>query len=288
MRRADGAYVWLMDEATAVPGPDGHPLFLQGLMFDITERQQSEERLRALGRLKDTVLHTLSHDLRSPLTAIVVAASTLERLGDDLDDETRAHLLRTLVQRSKGMNAILTDLLDLDRLAGELAARSSVHRVTSVYFDTADFALGRHGTAARLRHFDDVVTQRVEVETSDRSGVNTRTHWESVARADRPDLSGLKDALPPEAGLSAAEVKVVLDIGANVGVYTLYAAMILSCTLMIFGVWTRVTTIVTWLPAATDRSVANVVTSRCGVETSRIVVSSVAQRFFASPIAHSM
>jgi hypothetical protein len=29
-------------------------------------------------------------------------------------------------------------------------------------------------------------------------------------------------------------------------VYTLYAAMILSCTLMILGVWTRVTTIITW------------------------------------------
>ena len=45
-----------------------------------------------------------------------MAASTLERLGDQLDDDVSRHMLRTLVERSKGMNALLTDLLDLDRL----------------------------------------------------------------------------------------------------------------------------------------------------------------------------
>jgi PAS domain S-box-containing protein len=116
MRRADGAWVWLLDEATAVLGEDGRPICLQGLMFDITERREEEERLIALDRLKNTLLHTLSHDLKEPLTAILVAASTLDRLGDELDEEERKHLLHTLIGRSKGMNVLLTDLLDLDRL----------------------------------------------------------------------------------------------------------------------------------------------------------------------------
>ena len=122
MRRADGEWVWLHDEATAVLDKDGHPICLQGLMFDITRRRAEEERLIALDRLKNTLLHTLSHDLKAPLTAILIAASTLQRLGDVLDEDVRDHMLRTLVERSKGMNALLTDLLDLDRLDSGIVA----------------------------------------------------------------------------------------------------------------------------------------------------------------------
>jgi PAS domain S-box-containing protein len=124
IRRADGTWVWVHDEATAVLDEDRRPICLQGLMFDITKLRAEQERLAALDRMKDTLLHTLSHDLKAPLTAIVVAASTLERLDKELDEEMRNHLLRTLVERSKGMNALLTDLLDLDRLdSGIMAPR---------------------------------------------------------------------------------------------------------------------------------------------------------------------
>lgn len=123
MRAKDGRWVWILDEAIAVRDDDGRPFVLQGTMFDITERKHAEgelaralERLQALDRLKNTLLHTLSHDLKAPLTAILGAASTLERLGDELSAEERRALLRTLEMRSKGMNALLADLLDLERL----------------------------------------------------------------------------------------------------------------------------------------------------------------------------
>ncbi len=116
MRAKDGRWVWILDEATVVRDAEGNPLFLQGLMYDITERKEAEERLVALDRLKNTLLHTLSHDLKEPLTAILGAASTLERLDRELPEEERRHLLRTLAERTRGMNTLLTDLLDLDRL----------------------------------------------------------------------------------------------------------------------------------------------------------------------------
>lgn len=116
MRAKDGRWVWILDEASVVRDAAGNPLFLQGIMYDITERKEAEERLVALDRLKNTLLHTLSHDLKEPLTAILGAASTLERLDRELPEEERRHLLRTLAERTRGMNALLTDLLDLDRL----------------------------------------------------------------------------------------------------------------------------------------------------------------------------
>jgi len=116
MQRRDGRWLWILDEASVVRDDEGVPLFLQGLMYDITERREAEDRLVALDRLKNTLLHTLSHDLKEPLTAISGAASTLERLDRELEPEERSDLLRTMVDRTKGMNSLLTDLLDLDRL----------------------------------------------------------------------------------------------------------------------------------------------------------------------------
>src|SRR4029079_19558175 len=116
MRRRDGRYVWILDEASIVRDEDGNPICMQGMMFDISARKGAEERLVALDGLKNTLLHTLSHDLKEPLTAILGAASTLERLDQDLDPAERVDLLRTMVERTKGMSSLLTDLLDLDRL----------------------------------------------------------------------------------------------------------------------------------------------------------------------------
>lgn len=123
IRARDGRWVWILDEAMPVLGEDGRPMFMQGVMYDVTEHKRTEEqlagaleRLQNLDRLKNTLLHTLSHDLKSPLTAILGAASTLERLDTELGEEERKNLLRTMVTRTMGMNTLLTDLLDLDRL----------------------------------------------------------------------------------------------------------------------------------------------------------------------------
>jgi len=134
MQRKDGRWIWIVDEASVVRDPEGRPLFMQGLMYDITERKEAEERLIALDRLKNTLLHTLSHDLKEPLTAILGAASTLERLDAELLPEERGQLLRTLASRTKGMNDLLTDLLDLDRLDRGIAEprRFPVHLGTLI------------------------------------------------------------------------------------------------------------------------------------------------------------
>src|SRR5437867_6233816 len=43
MLSRDGRAVWFRDEAAVVQDDDGQPLFIQGIMLDITERKQVEE-----------------------------------------------------------------------------------------------------------------------------------------------------------------------------------------------------------------------------------------------------
>jgi PAS domain S-box-containing protein len=123
MQTKDGRWLWILDEATTVRDENGRPFVLQGVMYDISERKRSEqelegvlEKLRAMDRLKNTLLHTLSHDLQNPLTVIYGAASTLERLDDQLSTDERRTLLRSLAVRTQSLRTLLTDLLDLDRL----------------------------------------------------------------------------------------------------------------------------------------------------------------------------
>ncbi len=126
----EGRAIWVRDVAVTVENEDGEALFSQGFFLDITAQKEAEQalkealrrereatgRLRALDSLKNTLLHTLSHDLKAPLTAILGAASTLEQPEVAASDEERHELLRSVASRARRMDKLLTDLLDLDRL----------------------------------------------------------------------------------------------------------------------------------------------------------------------------
>jgi PAS domain S-box-containing protein len=124
----DGRWVWVHDETTFVNGEDGEPLFLQGVLFDITERKRAEEtlvsserrereaaeRLRALDEMKNAFLAAVSHELRSPLTSILGLALTLQQ--QDIPATDRADLLGRLATNARKLDRLLGDLLDIDRL----------------------------------------------------------------------------------------------------------------------------------------------------------------------------
>jgi two-component system sensor histidine kinase KdpD len=67
--------------------------------------------------MKNTFLTAVSHDLRTPLSAILGSAITLESADDlRLSDEDRRQLIRSLARKAKRLTAMVNDLLDVDRL----------------------------------------------------------------------------------------------------------------------------------------------------------------------------
>jgi PAS domain S-box-containing protein len=130
LRRKDGSYVWLLDQASLVHDTDGRALFWHGIMYDITDRKLSEnavrdalqreqdatERLRALDEMKTTFLHAVSHELRTPLSAVLGFALTLQREEVEVDADDRRDMIRRLAANARKLEQLLSDLLDLDRL----------------------------------------------------------------------------------------------------------------------------------------------------------------------------
>ena len=82
----------------------------------LTAEAVAADALRRSDAVKTTVLRAVSHDLRSPLTSIRVAGSTLSRSIDDLAPADRDALLDTVCNEAERLDRIVTDLLDLSRL----------------------------------------------------------------------------------------------------------------------------------------------------------------------------
>jgi signal transduction histidine kinase len=80
--------------------------------------RESEAELQAANRAKDEFLATLSHELRTPMTAIM---GWSKLLGEELDDETRMVAVDAIQKSSGAQSQLIEDLLDVSRItAGKM------------------------------------------------------------------------------------------------------------------------------------------------------------------------
>jgi signal transduction histidine kinase len=87
--------------------------------------QQEHEVRLALERadeIKTNFIALASHELRTPVTTILGLASTLNRRGDDLNEEQRRELRETLERQADRMAKLVEQLLDLSRLDADAIA----------------------------------------------------------------------------------------------------------------------------------------------------------------------
>jgi two-component system, OmpR family, sensor histidine kinase KdpD len=67
-------------------------------------------------RLRDALLSTISHDLRTPLVSIIGAVSSLLTYGATYDESARRELLATIQEEAERLNRFVGNLLDMMRL----------------------------------------------------------------------------------------------------------------------------------------------------------------------------
>lgn len=86
--------------------------------------QKAHERAEE-ERLRNVMLSSVSHDLRTPLAAITGAVTTMIENGPQLDDDSRNELLGAIRDDAEALERHVRNLLDLTRLeSGSLEART--------------------------------------------------------------------------------------------------------------------------------------------------------------------
>jgi two-component system sensor histidine kinase KdpD len=74
--------------------------------------------------LRNTLLASISHDLRTPLAVMAGAASALAERSEALDAKTRLTLARSIETKAREMSELVSNVLDLMRLdSGQIALR---------------------------------------------------------------------------------------------------------------------------------------------------------------------
>jgi two-component system NtrC family sensor kinase len=86
--------------------------------------------LKELDRLKSDFIHTVSHDLRSPLTAILGYTELVERTGPL--NSNQQEFLRRLQGSIQHITTLINDLLDLGRLEAGFDTRRELVQLESV------------------------------------------------------------------------------------------------------------------------------------------------------------
>ena len=105
-------------------------------------------------RLRNSLLSSVSHDLRTPLASIKGAASSLLQAGDILGPETRRELMGTIAEEADRLNRLLTNLLDMTRLeAGAVQVKKEwqpLEEVVGVALTRLDAQLGNRPVTTHL------------------------------------------------------------------------------------------------------------------------------------------
>src|SRR5205823_14016824 len=95
------------------------------------EAQKATMRAEA-ERLRNALLSSVSHDLRTPLAAITGAASSLLE-GSDLLDAAASHELKeTIYEEADRLTRLVTNLLDMTRLESGVQAHKQWHSLEDV------------------------------------------------------------------------------------------------------------------------------------------------------------
>lgn len=82
----------------------------------LTKDLESARVKAEIEQLRSALLSSVSHDLRSPLSAMIGAADSLRVLDQQLSADDRSELIDTILQESRRLDRYIQNLLDMTRL----------------------------------------------------------------------------------------------------------------------------------------------------------------------------
>jgi len=114
----------------------------------LVEEMDRVERAAETERLRSALLTSISHDLKTPLAAVLGSAGTLRDLGDRLSAGEKADLLGTIIDEAERLNRFIANLLDMTKLeSGAISPNVALHDLGEIVgsaLQRASRILARH------------------------------------------------------------------------------------------------------------------------------------------------
>jgi two-component system, OmpR family, sensor histidine kinase KdpD len=99
----------------------------------LVEDMDRAERNIESDRLRQALLTSISHDLKTPLASVLGAASTLRDLSPKLSEAEKADLLGTVIDESERLNRFIANLLDMTKLeSGAVVPNATLHDLAEI------------------------------------------------------------------------------------------------------------------------------------------------------------
>ncbi len=149
--RRDRSHFWMIESTRVVRDSNGEALYFEGSIDDITERKESELRLKSTltelelaNRAKIEFLANMSHELRTPLNAIIGFSEIIkDEVFGKLEQRQYHDYARDIYDSGRNLLGIINTILDVSRIeAGERQLNETVIRIPQLVDNVVD--LVRH------------------------------------------------------------------------------------------------------------------------------------------------
>ncbi|WP_441244298.1 DUF4118 domain-containing protein [Tardiphaga sp. 768_D3_N2_1] len=187
----------------------------------LVEDMDRAERNVESDRLRQALLTSISHDLKTPLASVLGAASTLRDLSPKLSEAEKADLLGTVIDESERLNRFIANLLDMTKLeSGAVVPNATLQDLTEIVGSAlrrAGKILSRHSVALDLAsnlpmlELDAVLFEQVLFNLFDNAAKYAPDDTTIAIRAIRDKDSVLLQVMDEGAGIPPADLEQVFD-----------------------------------------------------------------------------
>lgn len=123
MVAASGEVHWFHTGVMA-PSPESHEL--HGVSVDVSDIKRAEQRAQRATDMRDQLLAIVSHDLRNPLTSILMNAETMQQDAERARADKYLRCARAILRSANHMADLIGDLVDLSKIeAGGLSVEAT-------------------------------------------------------------------------------------------------------------------------------------------------------------------
>jgi two-component system, OmpR family, sensor histidine kinase KdpD len=187
----------------------------------LVEDLQRAQRTAETDRLRSALLTSISHDLKTPLAAVLGSAGTLRNLSSSLSDAEKADLLATIIDESERLNRFIANLLDMTKLeSGAVVPNTARHDIGEIVggaLRRAGKILARHKVELELAadlpmlELDAVLFEQVLFNVLDNAAKYSPPDTTIHIQSWREDGSVCLQILDEGAGIPPNELERIFD-----------------------------------------------------------------------------